>query len=72
MREMLTAEGYEQTKEKLRYLEVRLAEMEKRTDLTPELLAGVCRSSNIMMRELLQDIKLYETHQAKKHPMPPA
>ena len=33
MRELLTAEGYEQTREKLRDLETRLAEIEKRTDL---------------------------------------
>jgi hypothetical protein len=66
MRELLTAAGYEQTKEKLRYLETRLAEMEKRTDLSPELLASVRRSSIPMMRKLLRDIKLYEAHQAKQ------
>ena len=31
MSELLTAEGYEQTKEKLNDLETRLAEIEKRT-----------------------------------------
>ena len=75
MREMLTAEGYEQTKEKLRYLEMRLAEMENRTDLTSALLDGVRRSSKMVMRELLQDIKLYEARQArqtKQHPETPA
>ena len=64
MSEMLTAEGYEQTKEKLRYLEQRLAAMEKRTDLTPAHLASVRRSCKSMMREMLQEIKLYETRQA--------
>jgi hypothetical protein len=60
MSELLTAEGYEQTKKKLRDLEIRLAEMEKRTDLKAEHLASVRRSYKMMMREFLQDIKLYE------------
>jgi len=64
MKENLTPEGYEQTKEKLHDLEVRLAEIEKRTDLDAEHLARVCRSYKMMMREFLQDIKLYEA----KHP----
>jgi hypothetical protein len=68
MREMLTAEGYEQTKEKLRYLEMRLEEMEKRADLTPAHLDSVRRTSKSMMRELLQDIKLYEARQARQKP----
>ncbi len=64
MIEMLTAEGYEQTKEKLRDLEMRLAEMEKRTDLNPEHLASVRRSYKMMMREFLRDIKLFEAKQS--------
>ena len=60
MREILTAEGYEQTKGKLRDLETRLAEIEKRTDLDPEHLASVRRSYKMMIREFLEDIKLYE------------
>ncbi len=64
MSETLTVEGYEQTKEKLRDLEVRLAAIEKRTDLRPEHLASVRRSYKMMIREFLQDIKLYEA----KHP----
>jgi hypothetical protein len=60
MSEILTADGYEQTKEKLRDLENRLAEIEKRTDLTPDHSASVRRSYKMMMREYLQDIKLYE------------
>ncbi|MCI0462163.1 MAG: hypothetical protein L0Z62_34865 [Gemmataceae bacterium] len=60
MREPLTVEGYEQTKEKLADLERRLAAIEKRTDLDPEHLASVRRSYRMMMREYLQDIKLFE------------
>ena len=69
MREMLTPEGYEQTKEKLRDLETRLAAIEKRTDLAPDRLASVRRSYRMMMRKLLRDIKLYE---AKPNPLTPA
>ncbi len=71
MSEILTAEGYEQTKEKLRDLETRLAGMEKRTDLDPEHRASVRRSYKMMMREFLQDIKLYEAGQAKRSPVAP-
>ncbi len=63
MTEVLTAEGYEQTKEKLRDLETRLAELEKRTDLAPEHLASVRRSYRMMMREFLRAIELYEATQ---------
>ena len=68
MTEHLTAEGYEQTKEKLRDLETRLAALEKRTDLNAEHLASVRRSYKMMMREFLQDIKLYEAKHAPRHP----
>jgi len=60
MTEILTKEGYEQTKGKLRDLETRLTEIEKRTDLDPEHLASVRRSYKMMIREYLQDIKIYE------------
>ena len=66
MIETLTVEGYEQTKEKLRDLETRLAEIEKRTDLNAEHLEGVRRSYKMMMREYLKEIKLYEAKQGKK------
>jgi len=69
MSELLTAEGYEQTKAKLRDLETRLEEIEKRTDLDPEHLASVRRSYKMMMREYLQDIKLYEASQARQQPI---
>jgi hypothetical protein len=65
MTELLTAEGYEQTKEKLRDLQARLAEVKKRTDLTPVHLTSVRRSYNSMIREYLQEIKIYEVKQAK-------
>jgi hypothetical protein len=63
MTEPLTAEGYEQTKEKLRDLETRLAAIEKRTDLGPTHLESVRRSYRMMMREYLKEIKLYEARQ---------
>ena len=72
MTEILNAAGYEQTKEKLRDLETRLAAIEKRTDLAPDHLASVRRSYKMMMREFLQDIKLYEARKAKQNPMAPA
>lgn len=65
MTELLTAEGYEQTKEKLRDLQMRLAEIEKRTDLRPDHMESVRRSYRTMMREFLQEIKLYEAKHAK-------
>ena len=69
MTELLTAEGYEQTKEKLHDLETRLVEIDKRTDLAPEHQTSVRRSYKMMMREYLQDIKLYEAKQAKQNPL---
>jgi hypothetical protein len=68
MTEHLTTEEYVQTKDKLRDLEVRLSNIEKRTDLKPDHLASVQRSYKMIMRELLQEIKLYETKQAKRSP----
>jgi hypothetical protein len=70
VRELLTAEGYEQTKLKLRDLETRLAELEKRTDLHSAHLASVRRSYKMIMREYLQDIKRYEAHQSMQTPRP--
>jgi hypothetical protein len=60
MRQTLTLEAYQQTKEKLADLERRLAVIEKRTDLAPTHLASVRRSYKMMIREYLQDIKLFE------------
>lgn len=69
MSEILTAEGYIQTREKLGDLEARLAEIEKRTDLSADHLASVRRSYTMMMREYLQEIKLYEARQTKHDPL---
>jgi len=66
MRETLTPEGYQQTKEKLADLERRLGEIEKRTDLKRDHLAGVRRSYKMIMREYLQEIKLYEAKRRKQ------
>jgi hypothetical protein len=65
MREPLTPEGYQQTKEKLDDLQRQLGEIEKRTDLNPDHLASVRRSYRMMMREFLQEIKVYEAKQGK-------
>jgi hypothetical protein len=74
MSELLTAEGYAQTKQKLADLQRRLAEIEKRTDLDADHLAGVLRSYKMMMREYLKDIKLYEArlgkHTSAPSPLP--
>ncbi len=72
MTEILTAEGYEQTKKKLHDLNTRLAAIEKRTDLNIEHLASVRRSYKMMIREFLQEIKLYELRHAKQNPVTPA
>ena len=72
MTETLTAEGFEQTREKLRDLETRLADLDKRTDLNAEHLASVRRSYKMMMREFLQEIRLYEAKHARKNPAGPA
>ncbi len=68
MTETLTPEGYEQTKEKLADLERRLVEIEKRTDLEPEHLISVRRSYKMMVREYLQEIKLYEAKHGEHGP----
>jgi len=60
----LSADGFHQTKVKLAKLERRLEQIEKRNDLDAEHLASVRRSYKMMMREYLQDIKLYEAKAA--------
>ena len=60
MTEMLTLGGYQQTKAKLRDLEMRLALIEMRSDLATDRLESVRRSYRMMMREYLREIKLYE------------
>jgi hypothetical protein len=68
MTEMLTPEGYQQTKEKLADLVRRLEAIENRTDLDPDHRASVRRSYKMMMREYLQEIKLYEAKHGKEVP----
>ena len=70
MTEILTPEGYEQTKEKLADLEHRLGEIEKRTDLNPDHLENVRRSYRMIMRKFLREIKLYEAKHGKQVPTP--
>jgi hypothetical protein len=66
MKETLTPEGFRQTQKKLADLERRLAQIEKRTDLKAEHLASVRRSYKMMIREYLQEIKLYEAKHGKQ------
>jgi len=64
MIELLSPRGYEQTKAKLKNLERRLAEIEARTDLTPNHRERVVRSYRQMMQQYRREIKLYEgTHE---------
>lgn len=46
-----------------------MAEIERRTDLKPDHRRSVLRSYTMMMREYLQEIKLYEAKQDKLDPM---
>jgi len=68
MTELLTREGYDQTKVKLADLEKRLGEIERRTDLDLQHLADVRRSYRMIMREYLKEIKLYEAKHRKESP----
>ena len=52
---------YEVTKAKLASLEVRLASIEAREDRHPTHKAEVIRSYHDMMRQLLRELKLYES-----------
>ena len=63
MIEQLTDEGYEQTKAKLSELQHRLVSLDSRTDLKPDHLVGVRNSYQMMIRQYLQEIKVYETKQ---------
>lgn len=69
MKEPLTADGYEQTKEKLRDLETRLVELDRRTDLDPAHMASVRRSYKTMIRQYREEQKVYEARQARDKPM---
>lgn len=60
MIEPLTAEGYEQTKEKLLKLQHRLARLSGRRDLTPLHQNEARRSYEQMISQYRREIKLYE------------
>ena len=60
MTELLTAEGYHQTKEKLAQLEARLAALAARSDLTPVHHEEARRSCEEMIRQYRRELKLYE------------
>jgi len=61
---LLTAEGYEQTREKLSRLEHRLAKLAKRSDLTPQHHAEARKSHLRMIGQYRREIKLYEASRA--------
>ena len=56
----LSPQGYEQTKAKLANLESRLAEIERRDDLSAGHREQVCRSYREMMQQYRREIKVYE------------
>jgi hypothetical protein len=60
MTEQLSSQGYERTKAKLANLERRLAEIQRRVDLTAEHRAQVLRSYHQMVQQYRREIKLYE------------
>ncbi len=60
MTELLSPQGYEQTKVKLANLERRLAEVENRAKLPRNHREQVIRSYRRMMQKYLREIKLYE------------
>ena len=60
MTERLSPQGYEQTKAKLANLEGRLAEIERRDDLSSGHREQVRRSYRQMMQQYRREIKLYE------------
>jgi len=65
MTEPLTPTGYEQTKEKLANLELRLASLDRRDDLSPQLLREARRSCEQMIGQYRREIKLYEASHAE-------
>ena len=67
MTERLSPQGYEQTKAKLANLEGRLAEIERRDDLSSEHREQVRRSYRQMMQQYRREIKLYEVLEEEAH-----
>ena len=66
MVEKLTAEGYEQTKEKVDRLLERLAYTESRTDFPPDRIESACRSYRMIIREMKREIAVYEAKQKRE------
>jgi hypothetical protein len=64
----LSPQGYEQTKAKLANLERRLADIERREDLSTGHREQVCRSYREMMQQYRREIKVYEALAAEAHP----
>jgi len=60
MTAVLTHDGYEQTRAKLKRLEQRLAALGGRSDLSPVHLREVQGSYSEMIRQYRREIKLYE------------
>ena len=56
----LSRQGYEQTKAKLADLEERLAEIERREDISDARRLEVRRSYREMMQQYCREIKVYE------------
>ncbi len=67
MTERLSPQGYEQTKAKLANLEGRLAEIERRDDLSAGHREHVRRSYRQMMQQYRREIKLYEVLEEETH-----
>jgi hypothetical protein len=63
----LSPQAYEQTKVKLANLEGRLAEIERRADLSGVQRREVCRSYREMMQQYRREIKVYEELAAETH-----
>ncbi len=63
----LSPQGYEQTKAKLANLERRLAEIERRADLSAGQRREVGRSYREMMQQYRREIKVYEELEAGTH-----
>jgi hypothetical protein len=57
---ILTAAGYNQTKDKLAKLEQRLVNLSLRSDLNQQHLAAAQRSCKKMIAQYLRELKLYE------------
>ena len=60
MTELLTLDGYEQTKEKLLALEERLARLASRTDVETSHREEAKRSYDSMIAQYRRELKLYE------------